>query len=671
MKRWTVVSLAIVLILAMVLAACAKPTPEKVVVTKEVPVTQVVTQVVTKEVQKVVTKEVKVEITSTPISNQFIGSGKLDGNGIPTNFFSDIHVRKAFNYCFDWDTYIKQALHGEAVQNYGPLIPGMLGYDPNGPHYTYDPKKCESEFKQAWGGKVWEKGFRFTIAYNTGNDTRRTIAEILQQDISQINPKFQISIIALPWPTFLRNIRSGTLPIFVSGWLEDIHDPHNWAQPFMIGTYARRQNLPKDMVAQFKKLVDAGVAETDPAKRAEIYKQLGKLDYENAIAIRGAVPTGRHYEQRWVKGWYYNPIYAGGYYYAYSKDKTAKNPGTFVVASIGDPETLDPALCYETAGAEVIDNVYETLVTYDKNDPTKFVPQLATKWDISADGKTYTFYIRKGVKFHNGDTLTPEDVAYSFRRGLLQSGPDSPQWLLTEPFFGVGTYDIADLVNPDLEGETAKLMKADPAKLKGVYDKVVNAITYDNAKGTVTMKLAQPWGPFLATVAQSWGSIMDKKWVISKGGWDGTEATWAKYYGVASADDPFTSIENGTGPFSMDHWTKGQEVALKRFDGYWRTTPAWKGGPSGPAKLSSVLLKNVKEWGTRFAMFKAGDADWIAVPRQYVTQIDPLVGEICTYQATTKDFKCAPTANTKGQARLDKGQPEVIRTDVMFNFGIK
>ncbi len=669
-SKWYL-AIAFLVIVAFILGACAKPTPEVKVVTKEVEkvVTKEVEKIVTREVEKVVTKEVIA--TPTPISNPFIGSGQLDGNGIPPDFFSDIHVRKAFNYCFDWDTYIEEALHGEAVQSYGPLIPGMLGYDPNAPHYSYDPKKCEEEFKKAWDGKVWEKGFRFTIAYNTGNDTRRVIAEILQQNVAQINEKFQISIIALPWPTFLRNIRSGKLPIFVSGWLEDIHDPHNWAQPFMIGTYARRQNLPKEMIAEFKKLVDAGVSTVDPAKRAEIYKQLTELDYKYAIAIRGAVPTGRHYEQRWVQGWYYNPIYPGGYYYAYSKSANAKNPDTFVVATIGEPDTLDPALCYETAGAEVIDNVYETLITYKKNDPNQFVPQLATKWEISPDGKTYTFYIRKGVKFHNGDELTPEDVAYSFRRGLLQGGPDSPQWLLTEPFFGVGIYDIADLIDPDLEGDPENLQKADPAKLKAACEKVMNAITFDNEKGTVTMKLAQPWGPFLATIAQSWGAIMDKKWVIQNGGWDGTCDTWAKYYGVTSEDDPFTDKVNGTGPFMLDHWTKGQEVVLKRFDGYWRTEPAWEGGPSGPAKLARVVIKNVKEWGTRFAMFKAGDADFVAVPRQYVSQVDPMVGELCTYNTDTKDFTCAPTDKPDAPFRLYKGHPEVVRTDVMFNFHVK
>ena len=128
----------------------------------------------------------------------------------------------------------------------------------------------------------------------------------------------------LPWPSFLNNIRASKLPVYVSGWLEDIHDPHNWAQPFTVGTYASRQRLPDEFKDTYQELVNAGVAASDPAERAAIYDELQRYDYEVAPAIRLAVASGRHYEQRWVDGWYYNPIYPGGgasgYYYAMSLD---------------------------------------------------------------------------------------------------------------------------------------------------------------------------------------------------------------------------------------------------------------------------------------------------------------------------------------------------------------
>jgi peptide/nickel transport system substrate-binding protein len=253
--------------------------------------------------------------------NPYVGSGRLDGDGIPQDFFSDAHIRRAFNYCFDWDAYITGAFGGEGVQNVGPLIPGMLGYDPDGPHYTFDLDTCAEELQQAWDGEVWENGFRLQIPYNTGNVTRQTVAKVLQSNFADLAPRFRIEIVELAWPEYFPGYRDGLFPIYVGGWAEDIHDPHNWAVPFLVGTYASRQNMPGSMREEFQDLVDRGVAATDWEERAAIYEEATYADYYHAPAIRLAVATGRHYEQRWVRGWYYNPSHrTGARYYAFSKE---------------------------------------------------------------------------------------------------------------------------------------------------------------------------------------------------------------------------------------------------------------------------------------------------------------------------------------------------------------
>jgi peptide/nickel transport system substrate-binding protein len=101
--------------------------------------------------------------------------------------------------------------------------------------------------------------------------------------------------------------------------LEDIHDPHNWYQPYIVGTYGRRQKLPAELTAMFSEYIDKGVAETDPAKRAEIYTELNQVIFDQAPQIILAIATQRHYEQRWVQGWFYNPITPGTYFYSLSK----------------------------------------------------------------------------------------------------------------------------------------------------------------------------------------------------------------------------------------------------------------------------------------------------------------------------------------------------------------
>jgi peptide/nickel transport system substrate-binding protein len=248
----------------------------------------------------------------------YIGSGELDGNGIPPNFFSDINVRRAMNYCFEYDAYISDAQNGEGVRNNGPIILEMLGYNPDGPMYEYDVDQCAAELEQAWGGVLPDTGFRFQIAYNTGNVSRQTVGAILQANLRSINPAYQVEIVGLPWPTFLRSFRASQVPMIASGWLEDIHDPHNWVQPFTVGTYAGRQSLPQDVIDQFGELVNAGVATADPAEREQIYYELQQLHHDLAIQITLSQGTGARYEQRWVENWYYNPITSGTYFYALS-----------------------------------------------------------------------------------------------------------------------------------------------------------------------------------------------------------------------------------------------------------------------------------------------------------------------------------------------------------------
>jgi peptide/nickel transport system substrate-binding protein len=329
---------------------------------------------------------------------------------------------------------------------------------------------------------------------------------------------------------------------------------------------------------------------------------------------------------------------------------TSKDPTTLVVAeSEVGIDTLDPALAYDTASGEVIQNVYEGLVFYDGEATDKFVPMLAEEMPtVSEDGTVYTFKIRSGVKFHEGGDLTPSDVAYSFQRGLLQGGSSSPQWLLAEPFFGVGNDDITMIVDEGASADDREALKAnDPATLKAACEKVQAAIVADDAAGTVTMTLAQPWGPFLATIAQTWGSVMDKEWVIEKGGWDGSCDTWQDFYGMTSADDPFSTIANGTGPFKLEKFANGEEVDLVRNDAYWRE----------PAKLERVVLKQVPEWGTRFSMMQAGDADLATVPSANRSQMDELVGAFQVYDAATNAYGpiqevCSYDAGALGAAKF-------------------
>ncbi|MEM1592191.1 MAG: ABC transporter substrate-binding protein [Candidatus Bathyarchaeia archaeon] len=247
-------------------------------------------------------------------NSPYIGSGKLDGKGVPPDLFKDVNMRKAFAYSFDWDTFIKEAMLGEAKQVPGPIPEGLPGFNPNQPKYTLDLAKAEEYFKKAWNGQVWEKGFTLEILYNTGNIPRKTAAEILKHNIESLNPKFHINVREVDWPTYLRAFVRSQLPVFIIGWLADYPDPHNFVYPFMHsnGDYASAQKYSNPKADE---LIEKGIAESDPEARKNIYYELQRIYYEDVPSFIIDQPLGRHWERDWVKGWYYNPIHPGIYFY--------------------------------------------------------------------------------------------------------------------------------------------------------------------------------------------------------------------------------------------------------------------------------------------------------------------------------------------------------------------
>jgi peptide/nickel transport system substrate-binding protein len=257
------------------------------------------------------------------VGNSFLGSGRLDGNGIPADFFSDKDVRKAFAYSFDYAGFIADVMRGKGTQATGAIPKSLPGHNPKGKKYGLDKKKAEEHFRKAWGGQLWEKGFKFTVAFNTGNLPRQTVCQILKRNIESINPKFKIDVRAVEWPTFLDSYKSSKLPIFVMGWNADYPDPHNFAFPLLHskGDYPTTQKFKNP---EFDRLVEEANGETNIAKRKVIYAKLQDLAHEEVPQLY-IIDAVRYRTQRdWVKGWFHNPIFPdspyGSYFYSISKD---------------------------------------------------------------------------------------------------------------------------------------------------------------------------------------------------------------------------------------------------------------------------------------------------------------------------------------------------------------
>lgn len=332
-----------------------------------------------------------------------------------------------------------------------------------------------------------------------------------------------------------------------------------------------------------------------------------------------------------------------------SANAEIKNPDTYIMANYGNLRTLDPSVAYDVTSSQRLWNIYETLIFFDGSYTDKFKPVLATQvpslenGGISKDGRTYTFTIRKGVKFHNGADLTPEDVVYSFKRNMVADPDGGPMWMLLEALTG----------KPSTRDRDGKFVEG----IFAVIDKAVEA-----RGDQVIFRLPVAYPPFMGILAYSASVIMDKDWVIANKGWDGKMANAAKFNNPAPGHEPLQKITNGTNAYKMKAWEANVQFVFERFDGYWGPKP----------KLKTAIIKYVKEWSTRKLMLMNGDADRVRVDLQYIPEVKKLKG-LKLYQVPQLSVSMAlfcqkinPMGNPNiGSGKLDgKGIPPDFFSDI-------
>ena len=190
-----------------------------------------------------------------------------------------------------------------------------------------------------------------------------------------------------------------------------------------------------------------------------------------------------------------------------------------------DPPTLDPALTSDTSSATIVVEVYSGLVTIDKN--LNIVPDIAEGWDVSEDGRTYTFHIRNDVAFHDGRPVTAHDFKYSMERALNPATEST----------------VADLYLNDIVGAKAKL--------NGSAATTIGIQVLDDSTLQLTIDAAKPY--FLAKLTYPTAFVVDQENVESGPDW--------------------TSRPNGTGPFKLAVWDIGELIRLERNELYYNGPP--------------------------------------------------------------------------------------------------
>lgn len=313
---------------------------------------------------------------------------------------------------------------------------------------------------------------------------------------------------------------------------------------------------------------------------------------------------------------------------------TINRPMEIIEATIegGNPNTIDPAIAYDTASGEVIMNVYDTLVVFDGEHTDRFLPEAATSWTIASISETspegfhwyarYTFAIRSGMTFSNGDPVTPETIAYSFEREMIYDTPGGPQWMLYEPLLdnGGGAAALGDIGNSTNPGPDVAL----------VGQMIDHSVEYNSTHVWFNLMFPGTYAPFMQILCQTWSSIMDKAYIPTiSGEWSGNWGAytdWINFHALTTSPlDVAGNIMMGSGPFILENLDyTGQVWSMNRNTGYWRGWPVnfpAAAGAQPRGYINHFVCDFGKVWNVRRDLFLAGDVDYVAVPRQYLAEV--------------------------------------------------
>jgi peptide/nickel transport system substrate-binding protein len=240
--------------------------------------------------------------------------------------------------------------------------------------------------------------------------------------------------------------------------------------------------------------------------------------------------------------------------------ETVRRGGTLITALDAAPvgDRFDSLKASDVYTSAVVHAVIEGLVKY--NDKLEPVPWLAERYEVSADGLTYTFHLRKGVKFHDGTEMDAEAVKFSVDRVRDER---NKQW----PGFEDGA----------LVSETAVL-----------------------DKHTFRLTLKEASAPFVSRLTGRLGGIVSPSAVRSMG------------------DEAFGRAPVGTGPFKFKEYRADNYVRVERFDAYWRNGADGKPLPY----LDAIEWRVITEPASRLTALQAGDLHVVSTPASSVRDQD-------------------------------------------------
>lgn len=163
-------------------------------------------------------------------------------------------------------------------------------------------------------------------------------------------------------------------------------------------------------------------------------------------------------------------------------NKSKKQKGYLYLRLTSNPTTLDPALLVDVTGGGIGTKIFNGLIRFDEK--LNIIPDIAERWEVSGGGRSYIFYLKKGVRFSNGREVTADDFKYSFERLLLPETKSPNTWVL-DRIKGAKNF---------IEGKTKDII----------------GINVEN-KYKLKITLEEPFAPFLSLLCMTAAYVIPKE----------------------------------------------------------------------------------------------------------------------------------------------------------------
>ena len=473
------------------------------------------------------------------------------------------NARAAISMIIDKQAYCDVILNNGSIPT-STFTPKGLAFD-NGKDYTDLTKGMGYEYNEEKAKELWAKA-KEEVGFDTveieiltfDHDTGKRTGEFIQSELGDLEG-LTAKVSNLPFEQKLERETNGEFDLAFSGWGADYPDPLTYLSTMQTGNqFAKQVGYNSE---DYNKLVEEAMKLPTSEGFAK-YAEAEKLMLEDGYLAPIYQKAGAYLEKDYVSG-IVNNSWGADFTYTYAD--VNKDDKVLNLATSSDIPSLDVSKSTDQQSFQTMNSTMEGLTRIDGDGKVK--PGVAESWEVSEDGLTWTFKLRKNSTWSNGTPVTAHDFEYSWKRTL------------TPETAAEYSYIMADIVG-------ASTKEIEENGVDGVGVKALDDYTLE-------VKLNRPVAYFAELMSFQVFFPQNQEFVESCG----------DAYGSAADKQIYN------GPFTLTSWKMEDQFSMEKNPNYW---------DAANVKLNKINTKVVKDTGAEVSLYENGEIDRAALSSDYV-----------------------------------------------------